>query len=389
VASQPDEGGPTGLAGLCINIHMPAFWGGGAERAIVRLANHWTSEKRYRVRMVVNAAVGPVLENLATEVEVVDLGALRTRDAFRRLCAWVRAEQPEVIVSVLPSAIIATSLAIRLFSRRTAHVALVRNHTTGELAHDGHLRRTLLGAALRRGLRAADVVGCVSQSVADDVETFAGLPADRVVTTYNPVPMPEPDLARPLPGWPAGAAKVLVAAGRLAEQKDYPTLVRAAALAAPRASFDLVILGEGPLRDAIAALAAEHGIADRVHLLGFVAAPEDYVARGDVFVLTSLFEGFPNVIAEALSLGRTVIATDAPGGSAEILGDGAYGYVAQMGDVAGIADLIVTALAEPVDPEVARARARTFSVAEVALNYERAIVAALARHESVVGRRLP
>jgi glycosyltransferase involved in cell wall biosynthesis len=389
VASPPDEGRPTGLDDLRINIHMPAFWGGGAERAIVRLANHWTREKRFRVRMVVNAAVGPVREHLAEGVDVVDLGALRTRDAFGRLCAWVRAEQPEVLVSVLPSATIATSLAIRLFSRRTAHVALVRNHTTGELAHDGRLRRTLLGAALRRGLRAADIIGCVSRSVADDVVTFAGIAPDRVVTTYNPVPMPEPDLVRVLPGWPEGAAKVLVAAGRLAHQKDYPTLVRAAALAARHARFELVILGEGPLREEIAALAAELGIADRVHLLGFVAAPEDYVARGDVFVLTSLFEGFPNVVAEALSLGRTVIATDAPGGSAEILGDGAYGYVAPMGDVGRIAELIVTALAEPVDPEVARARARTFSVAEVALNYERAIRAAIVRHESVAGPRLP
>lgn len=370
----------TDLAGLWINIHMPAFWGGGAERAIVRLANHWTADKGYRVRMVVNAAVGPVLDHLAKDVAVVDLGALRTRDAFRRLHAWMRAEQPRIMVSVLPSAIIATALAARLVSQGTAHVALVRNHTTGELAHDGALRRTLLGAALRRGLRAADIVGCVSQSVADDVIDFAGIPADRVVTTYNPVPMPVPDLARPLPGWPTGATKVLVAAGRLAPQKDYPTLVRAAALAAREAGFDLVILGEGPLRDEIAALAAALGIADRVHLLGFVAAPEDYVARCDAFVLTSLFEGFPNVIAEALSLGRTVIATDAPGGSAEILGDGAYGYVAPMGDVERIASLIVAALAHPVDPDVARARARVFSTAEVALNYERAIRMALARH---------
>lgn len=380
VPSPPAEDPPPDLAGLWINIHMPAFWGGGAERAIVRLANHWTMDKGYRVRMVVNAAVGPVLDHLVKDVAVVDLGALRTRDAFRRLYAWMRGEQPEVVVSVLPSAIIATALAARIVSRRTAHVALVRNHTTGELAHDGALRRTLLGAALRQGLRAADIVGCVSQSVADDVIDFAGLPAERVVTTYNPVPMPVPDLARPLPGWPSGAAKVLVAAGRLAPQKDYPTLLRASALAAREVRFDLVILGEGPLHDEIAALAAALGIADRVHLLGFVAAPEDYIARCDAFVLTSLFEGFPNVIAEALSLGRTVVATDAPGGSAEILGDGAYGYVAPMGDPERFAALIVAALAHPVDPEVARARARVFSTAEVALNYERAIGAALAQH---------
>ena len=151
--SQGSEHGAPSLGDVVINIHMPAFWGGGAERSLVRLANFWVETGRHRVRMVVNSAVGPVLEHLDKRVDVVDLGALRTRSAFPRLCAWLRTEQPELLVSVLPSAIIATSAAIRTFSRRTAHVALVRNHTTGELAHAGaepELRAAFARSELRR-----------------------------------------------------------------------------------------------------------------------------------------------------------------------------------------------------------------------------------------------
>jgi glycosyltransferase involved in cell wall biosynthesis len=95
-------------------------------------------------------------------------------------------------------------------------------------------------------------------------------------------------------------------------QKDYPTLLRAFARleGAPR----LLILGEGPLRAELEALCLSLGIAGRVHMPGFRNRPEAFLARADLFVLSSRFEGFPNVIAEALALGRTVVATDAPGG---------------------------------------------------------------------------
>src|SRR5690606_17870421 len=114
---------------------------------------------------------------------------------------------------------------------------------------------------------------------------------------------------------------------------------------------ELVILGEGPMRDDIIEMADELGLRERVHLLGFRDNPADYVAHADVFVLTSLFEGFPNVVAEALALGRTVVATDAPGGAAEILQDGACGFLAPVGDVDAVARAIESALEQPVAQE--------------------------------------
>lgn len=366
------------LAGIPINILMPTFAGGGAEAAMVRLSHHWAAQGR-QVSFVVNSAEGPLRANLHPDVEVVDLGGGSTRRSFSPLRSWLAETQPQLLVSVLYHNVIVGALALRLASRRTAHIALLRNHTTTELAKVSALRRLVEAAALRAALRSADLVGCVSDSVAQDAMVFSGLGPDRVRVTYNPVPLPLPALGVELPGWPAGGNKVLVAVGRLEPQKDYPALLRAVALARRQTPIDLVILGEGRLRPELEGLSRELGIAEHVHLLGYVPRPDDYVSRADAFVLTSLYEGFPNVVAEALALGKTVIATDAPGGSAEILADGALGYLAPVGDVPTIAGQIVEALRAPFDPARLRARAEEFDTPVIADRYEALFVEALGK----------
>jgi glycosyltransferase involved in cell wall biosynthesis len=362
-----------------INIHMSSFFGGGAEMSMIRLANYWKISGRRRVRFVVNLSEGPVGDRLAPGIEVVSLGERRTRHAVFRLRSWLVEQKPELLVSVLPAATIAAAMAVRLSSRETAHAALVRNFTSVEFSHKGVMRRELMGLAFRTALRSADAVGCVSGAVARDVKDFAGIPEDRLWTTFNPVPMPEEAPTGPVIGWPADADHVLVAAGRLGPQKDYPTLLRALAQARSEVNADLVILGDGPLRDEIGGMIAGLNLGGHVHMPGYAANVPDYIARSDAFILTSRFEGFPNVLAEALALGKTAIATDAPGGSAEILGEGKYGYLAPVGDDAAIARLIVRALREPIDPGVAKRRAEEFDTASIALRYEQAFDGAVRR----------
>lgn len=368
-----------------INIHMPSFFGGGAEMSMVRLANHWVTSGRRRVRFILNVAEGPISGRVVQGVEVVDLGKRRTRSAIFKLKTWLAENKPELLVSVLPSATIAAAMALGTSSRNTAHAALVRNFTSAEFEHETFMAGKLKGLAYRAALRSADAVGCVSGSVADDIKAFAGLGDDRVWITFNPVPMPEDGAPADVAGWPAGARRVLVAAGRLVPQKDYPTLLRAVARARSEANIDLVILGDGPLRGELEQLAAELEIAEHVHMLGYVKNVPDYVRNADVFILTSRFEGFPNVLAEALSLGKTAVATDAPGGSAEILGGGRFGYLTPVGDDAAIARAIVRALREPIDPSAAKSRAHEFDIANIALRYEHVFDDAVRRRRNGSG----
>jgi len=131
----------------------------------------------------------------------------------------------------------------------------------------------------------------------------------------------------------------------------------------------LLILGEGKKRTTLEALARKLGVASDVGLPGFVDNPFAYMARAAVFVLSSAWEGFGNVVAEALACGCPVVSTDCPSGPAEILDGGAYGPLVPVGDDAALAKAILSVLETPPDPERLRARAALFSVDRVADQY--------------------
>ncbi|GMM61966.1 glycosyltransferase [Novosphingobium pituita] len=366
---------PPLAAEVPILLYMPAFHGGGAENALVRLANHWHAQGR-KVTIIVNAVRGPVVEKVVPGVEIVALGSRFTALAWPRLGMLLRRRRPAFLATALLGPNVAGLWAARLWSPCTAVACLVRNHTTREIAGRDRLRRALFPPLLRAAYRRADGVGCVAGDVAQDIIAYAALSPERVMTTLNPVPFPEtepfpqtgrehePDLSG---DWPP-SGPVIVAMGRMVAQKDYPTLLRA--FARLEGAPHLLILGEGPLRAELEALCLSLGIAGRVHMPGFRNRPEACLARADLFVLSSRFEGFPNVIAEALALGRTVVATDAPGGGAEILGSGAFGHLVPVGDVAALARAMARALADPVDPARARERARDFAIEAVSRRYE-------------------
>ncbi len=356
-----------------IVLYIPAFHGGGAENAIVRLSNYWCGIGR-TVTIVVNRSVGPVRQRLDERVEVVDLGTVNYAVALPRFGKWLAERRPPLLVTALLGPCVAGLVAARRWSPDTVVVSLVRNYLSEELANRDPVRRFLIPPLLKYALRRSDAIGCVASCVSDDVSRFAGVSPARVHTTLNPVPLPDPDAVGARPDdMPRG--RTLVAVGRLAKQKDYPTLIRA--LAKMPQGPELVILGDGPMHDDIIGIAEELGLRERVHLLGFRNNPADYVAHADVFVLTSLFEGFPNVVAEALALGRTVVATDAPGGAAEILQDGACGFLAPVGDVDAVARAIQSALEQPIAQERARARAADFRIDNVAGLYESVLATAL------------
>ena len=144
-----------------------------------------------------------------------------------------------------------------------------------------------------------------------------------------------------------GGGAVILAAGRLARQKDYPTLLRAFAQVARQRHVRLMILGEGEEKRTLEKLASELAITNRVAMPGFVANPYPWMKQARVFVLSSRWEGFGNVIAEALACGTPVVSTDCPSGPREILRGGRLGALVPVGDAAALGDAIAAALVRP------------------------------------------
>jgi glycosyltransferase involved in cell wall biosynthesis len=130
-----------------------------------------------------------------------------------------------------------------------------------------------------------------------------------------------------------------------------------------------VILGEGAERKSLEALIKELGVVDDVRLLGFQKNPYTYMSRAAAFVLSSIYEGFPNVLLEALACACPIVSTDCPNGPAELLDDGQYGLLVPVGDDAAFAEAIIHALEAPSNVKQLRRRAQEFSIDKIADRY--------------------
>ena len=172
--------------------------------------------------------------------------------------------------------------------------------------------------------------------------------------------------------WIGGDVPVVLSVARL--EKEIPTLLRAISLLAARRPVRLIVFGEGEVARLyeLQALARALGVAGAVDFVGFVANPLAYMARADLFVLSSEREGMPQVLAQAMMVGCRLVATDCPFGPAELLGGGEYGRLAPVGDPARLAEAMDRELDTPRDAARLRARAAELFDVERAMDaYER------------------
>jgi glycosyltransferase involved in cell wall biosynthesis len=195
---------------------------------------------------------------------------------------------------------------------------------------------------LARGLvaRRLDAHVAVGERAARMIETLIGLPAGSATSVPNGVPQtsgdPAPEFSRP-------AGPVIGSLGRLTDQKGYDLLVRALP-ELPVAT--LVLVGDGPEREPLQALASELGVADRLQVTGWRAHPRGYLSSFDVFALPSRWEGMPLSILEAMHAGLPVVAGDV-GSVAECVLDGETGFVMPAGDLRTLTDRLARLLADP------------------------------------------
>lgn len=344
------------MAGEKVTMILPDFGGGGAERIMVFLANAF-SEREILTTFLVGRAEGPVLADLSPKVQLIDLGVARFVRALPALVRHMNRTAPDAVLSALTHANLVTLLAGRM-ARRRPRIVVAEHNSTTMLANAGGGAKQMVKTTLMRSLYPrADCITFVSHAMQAEFAALLGLTPDRLETIYNPVPIEQlRKMASNAPGHPWLAQKkgpVVIAAGRLTEQKDFPTLLRAFARAPPQAR--LVIFGEGPDRGALEALRAELQLEDRVSIPGFVGNLPAELAASDLFVLSSRWEGLPGVLLEALALNVQVVSTNCPTGPEEILQGGRWGRLVSVGEVADMASAMQAALDRPdvvAGPEV-------------------------------------
>ncbi len=344
---------------------------GGVERVMLNLARGLLA-RGIEVDLVPVQARGPLLPYVPSEARLIDLAAKRTLLALRPLVKYLKTERPMALLSAQTH-----NNVLAIWARRLTGIPLrlvVSEHINiQEVATRTKGRERLRPLAARLFYPQADAIVAVSWGVAQALRRVMRPPTNKISVIYNPAVTPElMALAQqPLhhPWFAAGEPPVVLAVGRLAPLKDYPTLLRAFARMRARRPARLLILGEGEQRKALECLTTQLGIAEHVAMPGFDPNPYRFMARCQVFVLSSAWEGFSVVTAEALACGAQVVATDCPSGPAEILENGKYGRLVPRGDDIALAAAIEEALDHPLPPEMLKARAACFSVAAITDQY--------------------
>jgi glycosyltransferase involved in cell wall biosynthesis len=367
-----------------IAIFLPALGGGGAERAMVNLANEFT-RRRITVELVLNRREGPYLPDLVPEVKVVHLRCRRMIRSLPRLVRYLHRQRPDVLLSALVHGDIVALIARRLARASTRIVISHQNTPSEDGTHTDDWRVRVMPMLMRACYPDADGVVAISRGVADDLAKTIGYPRQRISVINNPAVTPDiPAKARePLehPWFAVGGLPVIVGVGRLVKQKDFPTLIQAFDRLRRERQARLIILGEGEKRPELEALVANLALGEHVSLPGFERNPYRFMARSRLFVLSSRWEGFANVVAEALACGTPVVSTDCKSGPGEILGGGRYGRLVPVGDPDAMAAAMLDALQSAADPTQLIQRSAMYSVAGIADQYSMILFPNLRRSE--------
>ena len=318
-----------------IAFFMPSLERGGIERIVVNLARGFV-ERGNQVDLVCSQIRDEFSQKIPEAVKIVKIGPAKERIGLSRLItsqvqlatsslldfiSYLRREEPDVLLAMQCSVVAVWATKLAGVSTRL----IVRESNTPSVAinQKQHWISRITPYAKRWSYPKANAIVTNSAGAKRDLARLLRLPTERINLIYNPTfddsileqakePVDHPWFKDDQP-------PVILGVGRLTRQKDFPTLLRAFARVRRELPARLVILGEGEDRPKLEKLAGELGVTKAVDMPGFVDNPYKYMARADLFVLSSRYEGMPNVLVEALAVGTPAVATDCPSGPREIL----------------------------------------------------------------------
>jgi glycosyltransferase involved in cell wall biosynthesis len=351
------------------------FWSlelGGVEHMMVELSRE-LAQRGHDLTLVLARSPQPREYAPDERVSVVRLHAASTISTIRQLANHLRTAQYDILYTAMPTSNVAAVAALRLSGAQTKLVISERSNPALEARHSPSWRYRAAFTLQPFAYPLADAIVAVCNDLADDLAIFARLQRGRLRVIYNPA---FDDRAGPQesttthPWLDNKTDPVIVGAGRLFPQKDWPTLLRAFAELLKHRPAKLIILGDGPLRSELLDLTSQLQLDEHVAFPGFVPNIAPFLAKADVFALSSLWEGFGNVLVQALGAGCSIVATNCPNGPGEILGRGEFGLLVPVGDHQAFSKDLDQVIQQPSDPTRQRERAAQFSVQKSADAYE-------------------
>lgn len=364
-----------------ITIIVPEWSSGGVERVVLNLLARLDRE-RFEPSLLIFRSYEAALD-LPTDIAVVDLGVRRVKYALPAVARYLHRHPPDVVLSHM-SIGNSWTLISRALARQKYPIVCIEHSTLSVEYEHGSSAQRLIPWLIRRTHRWADAIVSVSRASAEDLERLLAPNPPPIEVIYNPVVSDHIDqLASGRtahPWFDEPDLHVILSVGRLASEKNFPRLIRAfAGVVREDALARLVILGEGRLLSDLQAEVVSAGLEDVVALPGFVENPYPSLKRAAVFALSSVYEGLPTVLIEAMACGTPIVATDSAGGVREILEDGRFGTIVSQDDAALTAGLLQAIRGGNRPGEDLRRRAADFSIETAVKAYESLLDSVIAR----------
>jgi len=359
-----------------ISIILTGLGGGGAERLHINLAKDWIS-RGFKVDFVImNLNFGrnnELVSLIPPQINIINFKVKRIYQIVIPLRKYLKKNKPAVTIAAMWP-LTAYSIIGWLLSGRVGKLFL-SDHI--QLSIDGKhinkISKIYMSLSILFTYSFANGIIAVSKGVKDDLSKVGFLNKKKIVVINNPVSLKNDNVNKYNLSkeqlWDNNSNYNILSVGNLKKQKDHKNLIEAFALLPAQMKIKLIILGEGPLRQDLLNLINKLNLNDKIKLHGFVIDPLPWFKSADLFVLSSLWEGFGNVIVEALESGLPVVSTDCPSGPSEILDKGIYGTLVPINDPISLSKEIKNNLIKKHDKNLLIKRASDFSIKKISNLY--------------------
>jgi len=282
-------------------------------------------------------------------IEIIDLKSKRVLSSFFPVKQFLLKVEPDVIFSSIAHLNLLILFIKKVLGKTKSKFVIRESNTLSELnKRNRNIKNIIIEKLVKKFYPKADLIIAPSKGVASDLLYNYKINNKKVEIINNPI---DYNLLLSLSKKPLNdsyleqsSSKFIIGVGALTKQKDFETLIKAFSIVKKIHNCKLIILGEGPERQTLENLINELNLEEHVHMPGFVKNPFNYLKASDVFVLSSLYEGLPNVLIQAMLLKLPCISTNCKSGPKEILMNGEYGQLVVIGDQLIMSKAIVNVL---------------------------------------------
>ncbi|KAA5544749.1 glycosyltransferase [Adhaeribacter rhizoryzae] len=348
---------------------IPSLHGGGSERVITHLIRNLNPDL-FSITLVLVKKEGVFLSAIPEQVPIIVLNSSQTRYIPVKLVKLIWQHKPDIVFSTLGHLNLIIATLRFLMPAKTRFIA--RESSMVSLHNKNERFPIIFNLLFKTVYKSFYKIVCQSRYMQQDLIENYNIPLSKTFVINNPIDFKLINSHINVQQSPYEPGFVnFVAVGRLSVEKGYNRLIDAFA-AVPEQNIKLTIIGEGDDYDLLVKRIAERGLENKVCLARFIKNPYNYMFHAHALIITSHYEGFPNVVIEANACGTPVIAMNSPGGISEIIDENRNGWLIQDDNILALTQKIreVALLPKPAPAALVQLAEQKYSLAYIIQKYE-------------------